>query len=68
MLKYKIKGEFIELCNLLKVMSLCQSGGEAKQMIASGLVKVDSLIETRKKCKIRPGSKVEYNNEIILLE
>ena len=68
MLKYKIKGEFIELCNLLKVMNLCQSGGEAKQMIAGGIVKVNGIVETRKKCKIRVGSKVEYNKELILLE
>ena len=52
--------DFIELHNLLKVTSLCASGGEAKQRIAAGLVTVDGVVELRKRCKVRSGQQVNY--------
>lgn len=61
-LSFNLDGdEYIPLCDLLKTVSLCQSGGHAKVEIASGLVLVDGEIETRKRCKIRDGQIVEYN-------
>lgn len=57
--------EFIELHNLLKVTGLCDSGGMAKLLIADGLVKVDGLIETRKRCKIRTGQVVVFQGQKI---
>ena len=55
--------EFIELCNLLKVTGLCESGGLAKVLIGEGLVKVDGNIELRKRCKIRQGQVVEFDEK-----
>jgi len=57
--------EFIALCDLLKKMSLCESGGHAKSVVADGLVKVDGMVELRKRCKIRSGQIVEFNGERI---
>ena len=57
--------EFIELCNLLKVTNLCETGGHAKIVISNGEVKVDGEIETRKRCKIRPGQVIEFQGETI---
>lgn len=54
--------EFIELCNLLKVTGMCESGGRAKSLIADGLVKVDGKVELRKRCKIRQGQIIELGN------
>lgn len=65
---FKIEGEFIELCSLLKVTGLAESGGEAKLRIAEKLVKVDGAVETRKKCKIKPGAVVEFNGETIIVK
>ncbi len=50
----------IELCDLLKVASLCESGGMAKTVIAAGEVKVDGAVDTRKRAKIKTGQIVEY--------
>ncbi len=61
-------GEFIELNNLLKVTGLCSSGGMAKQLISDGLVQVDGAVETRKRCKIRPGQRVEFAGQVIEVE
>ena len=52
---------FIELHKLLKVTTVALSGGEAKMMIAEGLVTVDGVVELRKRCKIHPGQIVECN-------
>lgn len=57
--------EYIELHNLLKVVGLVESGGVAKTLIAEGLVKVNGNVELRKRCKIRTGQVVEFQNEKI---
>jgi ribosome-associated protein len=59
------KVDYIALCDLLKAMSFCGSGGQAKFAIFEGNVKVDGKIELRKKCKIRAGSIVEYSGQIV---
>ncbi|MFC1747623.1 RNA-binding S4 domain-containing protein [Pseudomonadota bacterium] len=50
---------FIELNNLIKILGWANSGGEAKARIADGYVKVDGVVELRKRCKIRQGQVVE---------
>lgn len=57
--------EFIELCDLLKVTGLADSGGIAKQRIAAGEVKVDGTVDTRKRAKIRAGQVVEIDGRSI---
>jgi len=52
--------EFIELNNLLKITGLCHSGGMAKMVIADGAVMVDDVVETRKRCKIRSGQTITF--------
>ena len=44
---------------------LCDSGGVAKLLIAEGLVHVDGEVETRKRCKIRAGQIVAFNDRQI---
>lgn len=63
---FELQGkEYIELNNLLKVVGLCSSGGIAKQLIADGQVQVDGVVETRKRCKIRAGQQVQFDQEVI---
>ncbi len=56
---FELQGEFIELCNLLKLAGIANSGGQGKMMVADGIVQVDGHIETRKTAKIRTGQLVE---------
>lgn len=44
---------------VLKFESLAASGGEAKHMIAEGLVKLNGRVETQKQKKIYPGDVIE---------
>jgi ribosome-associated protein len=54
-LEFALRGEFITLDSLLKATGLCDSGGAAKQLVASGKVQVDGQDELRKTAKIRAG-------------
>lgn len=66
MINFKItNAEFIALCDLMKVTDLTDSGGAAKHIIAEGKVKVDGVVELRKRCKIRPGQTVEYDGQTV---
>lgn len=56
---FELRGEFIALCDLLKLTGIADSGGQGKSMVAEGLVKVDGQIERRKTAKIRAGQVVE---------
>lgn len=59
--EFKLKNcDFINLNSLLKVTGLCDSGGHANVMITAGRVKVDGMVELRKRCKIRTCQVVEY--------
>lgn len=60
--------EFIPLCDLLKAVGLCQTGGHAKLVISDGLVLVDGEVELRKRCKIRPGQIVEFESQSVLVK
>jgi ribosome-associated protein len=67
--EFRLEGhEFIELNHLLKITGLCSSGGMAKAVIAEGLVKVDGNVELRKRCKIRQGRIVEFEDHVIAVK
>jgi len=56
---FELRGEFIELCNLLKLAGIANSGGQGKLMVSDGIVTVDGVVETRRTAKIRAGQVVE---------
>ncbi|MBR7059100.1 MAG: RNA-binding S4 domain-containing protein [Neisseriaceae bacterium] len=53
--------DYIALCDLLKITSVANSGGEAKQMITQSLVLRGNEIETRKTAKIKAGEVIYCN-------
>lgn len=63
-----INKEPIELYKLLKFEGLAPSGGEAKSIIADGLVSVNDEVETRKRKKIVAGDIIEFKDEKILIK
>ncbi|OFZ13445.1 MAG: hypothetical protein A2X86_10330 [Bdellovibrionales bacterium GWA2_49_15] len=64
MLEFKLtRDEHIPLCDLLKIMKLCESGAVAKHLIADGKVKVDGVVELRKRAKIRKNQVVEFDGK-----
>ena len=59
----EVRGEYIQLDQLLKTTGLCHSGGQAHAEIDAGRVLVDGQVETRKRAKLRPGQQVAYAGE-----
>jgi ribosome-associated protein len=57
-LEFHLRGEFVELNQLLKLTGVCDSGGAGKALVAEGVVSVDGKIESRKTAKIRAGQVV----------
>ena len=53
--KIAIETEFIKLDSLLKYAALVGTGGEAKYVIAEGMVRVNGEVCTMRGKKIRPG-------------
>lgn len=62
---FELKGEYIELIQLLKVTRMAQSGAEAKIFVEEGLVKLNAKVESRKRAKVRTGDKVQVENTTI---
>lgn len=62
---FELRGEFIELCNLLKLAGIANSGGQGKLMVSDGIVRVDGEVEWRRTAKIRTGQTVECLGQTI---
>ncbi|TNE51124.1 MAG: RNA-binding S4 domain-containing protein [Bacteroidetes bacterium] len=68
MLEFKLQGHpFIQLNDLLKVLNLVGTGGEANMRIVAGEVRVNGGTEIQKRKKIRSGDTVEFGTTQILV-
>lgn len=64
---FKLSGEFVPLCDLLKLTGVADSGGQGKALVAAGEVSVDGRREERKTAKIRAGQRVECHGVTIVV-
>jgi len=64
-MEFRLKSEFIELDNMLKVLGLAANGADARQCIQAGFIKVNGQAETRIRRKLRPGDSVEFKEQLI---
>lgn len=58
----------IALNDLLKMTGIADSGGNAKHMVAEGLINVNGVLELRKTAKIVAGSVVTGNGFAITVK
>jgi ribosome-associated protein len=65
---FRLAGEYVELCNLLKLAGLADSGGQGKALVAAGEVTVDGRPESRKTAKIRAGQVVTCHGTRIVVD
>ncbi len=65
---FQLTGEYVELCNLLKLAGVADSGGQGKALVAAGEVSVDGHPESRKTAKIRAGQQVECGGVMIRVD
>lgn len=64
----RIRGEWIELGQLLKRVRAVASGGEAKRAVQEGRVRVNGRVETRRGAKLRSGDVVEFEGRRWVVE
>lgn len=60
-----IRDESIRLGQLLKLASLIEVGGDAKVVLADGLVQVNGEVETRRGRQVRHGDVVELGGQSV---
>ena len=65
--RVKIQTEYIKLQDLLKFAGAVETGGEGKDVVQSGLVKVNGEVCTMRGKKLRPGDKAEYNGKTFVV-
>ena len=63
-----LKIEPVELHKILKFEGMVSSGGEAKLVIADGLVMVNGKTETRKRRKIVSDDVIEFDGDVIQVQ
>ena len=63
--KIRINTDFIKLDALLKFAGLCETGGEAKELIQGGVVKVNGEVCTMRGKKCRAGDTVELDGQTV---
>jgi ribosome-associated protein len=64
----ELSKEPVELYKILKFEGMVASGGEAKRVIADGMVLVNGVVETRKRKKIVSGDIIEFGEETIRVQ
>ena len=58
----------IQLDQFLKLRGLVNTGGHAKMVIQAGQVQVNGQVETRRKHKLKPGDKVTFAGQTLVVE
>ena len=66
--KIKIETDFIKLDSLLKYAALVGTGGEAKNAISEGMVRVTGEVCTMRGKKIRTGDRVSFHGRELSVE
>lgn len=67
MREVKIDKAPVALYKILKFEGFVGSGGEAKMVIAEGLVRVNDAVETQKRKQIVVGDTIEFSGEKVLI-
>ena len=57
----KIHTEYIKLQDLVKFSGAAETGGEAKEAIQAGEVRVNGEVCTMRGKKLRPGDRADWN-------
>ncbi|MBU3659964.1 MAG: RNA-binding S4 domain-containing protein [Flavobacteriales bacterium] len=64
---FEIEGEYIELIGLLKALGIAETGGHAKQIVDTGVVVRNGLVETRRRAKLIKGDEIRIEDLVIEL-
>lgn len=60
---FTLKGEYIQLIQLLKVLNWVEHGAMAQFVVEEGLVKYNGQLDYRKRLKVKVGDVVEFDGQ-----
>jgi len=66
-IQIQLKGEWVRLCDLLKLAGIADSGARGKHLVAEGQVTVDGRPESRKTANIRAGQRVQCHGVQVIV-
>ena len=66
-IQIQLKGEWVRLCDVLKLAGIADSGARGKHLVAEGQVTVDGRPENRKTAKIRAGQTVQCHGVQVIV-
>ena len=64
--QFQLKGDYIELLQLLKALDIAQTGGHAKMIVEDEQIIRDGDIELRKRAKIKRGELIQIGTDILV--
>ena len=62
-IEFQLRTDIIDLLQLLKATGLCATGGEAKWAVEGERVRVNGVVELRKRRKLHLGDVVELDGQ-----
>jgi ribosome-associated protein len=69
MKEFELEGhEYIALNQLLKMLGLVETGGEANIRVDDGEVMVNGAVELQRRKKLRSGDKVVFHEQTIFIK
>ncbi|AIS51222.1 S4 domain-containing protein YaaA [Thermoanaerobacter kivui] len=68
MIEVAITTDYITLGQFLKYVKVCETGGQAKQLILDGKVKVNGAIELKRGKKLRKNDIIEVEGKIYVIK
>jgi len=60
---FALKGDFIQLIQLLKAMNWVENGAMAQHAVAEGMVECNGRVDYRKRLKVRAGDVVGFEGK-----
>ncbi|PRD47019.1 RNA-binding S4 domain-containing protein [Sphingobacterium haloxyli] len=63
MQNFILKGDYIQLIQLLKVMNWVEHGAMAQFVVEEGLVKYNGQVDYRKRLKVKVGDIIEFDGQ-----
>lgn len=68
MIEYALKGDHIQLTQLLKALNWVENGSSAQAAVVAGLVKHNGQVDYRKRLKVRVGDVVEFEGQRVKIK
>ncbi|MCY4779007.1 RNA-binding S4 domain-containing protein [Sphingobacterium sp. UT-1RO-CII-1] len=60
---FSLKGDYIQLIQLLKAMNWVEHGAMAQYVVDEGMVLYNGVVDYRKRLKVRVGDVVEFDGQ-----